>query len=341
MIDNAYLATLEGHSDIGYVVDAPHRDAPLVVSFGFVSWDAPPRFDFHGRIRKLERERGLAVNRILVRDPANLWYQHGVPGLGDDALQAAAALHRLVASLEPTSVTTVGQSMGGYGAILFGALLGADRVLAFGPLSYLQSARARRDGDLRWIAAMEKLERFPARTGFNDLCALLDGTAQRPRIEIVFGSRTDADQATNLDALHARRLVACPQVRITELPEAPHAVVQWLRDARRLDDLLHGKLLPKGEVNKHWRDPQLLRETASQEMPPSPPVTREWREWIAENLLRGCAGDNLLPAMLSNGFALGTAQREIDEATRSPSLAAARRVIGNGAFNRSPAPSAA
>jgi hypothetical protein len=341
MIDNAYLAALEGHSDIGYVVDAPHRNAPLVISFGFVSWEAPPKFDFYGRIRKLEKNRNLAINRILVRDPANLWYQHGVPGLGHDPLEAASALHRLIVSIEPRSVITVGQSMGAYGAILFGALLGADRALAFGPLSYLNSAWARRDGDLRWIAVMDKLAQFPSRAGCEDLCALLGSTSPGPEIDIIFGSRTEIGEATNRDAMHARRLASCANVRVHEVPEAPHAVVEWLRDAGQLDALLHERLLPAGEAKGCWRDPELLRRSGSADAQPPQPFSREWREWIAENLLRGCAGDDLLPALAANGFSIGDAQREIDEAARSPLLAAARRVISDDAAPRGLAPPSA
>lgn len=308
-------------------MDAAYPGLPLVISFGFVSWDAPPRFDFFGRLRKLESTTGKSFNRIFVRDPASLWYQHGVPGLGHDILETVTSLRKLIHQLEPSSITTIGQSMGGYGAILFGALLGAGRVLAFGPLSYLRSDWARRDGDLRWLAVMEKLERFPPAPRFDDLCSLLEEVAEAPDVCVVHGSRTLPGEALNLDGLHAARLAACPQVQIVEMADAPHAVVQWLVEHSLIDDLLR-RWVCVDEYAANRRKTNFPRPcpTSNPEQR-FLPVDDGWRVWIAENVIRECSADALLTVLVSHGISAGDAQREIHAAQMSPYVVAARQLL--------------
>ncbi|WP_275228387.1 hypothetical protein [Novosphingobium album (ex Liu et al. 2023)] len=181
-LDTAAIAAVQANPDAGYLIDAPYSEAPLVISFGFVSWNELPAFDFVGRTRKFEKAMGRPINRILVRDPANFWYLYGVPGLGHDVDAVTSALRGMIARLRPTSVSTVGQSMGGYAALMFGALLEVEQILSFGPLSYFRSDRARRDGDTRWLATMEKLDRLPpVGPRYDDLPALLASVARRLR----------------------------------------------------------------------------------------------------------------------------------------------------------------
>lgn len=320
-------ALTASNPDIGFVVDAPHADAPLVIAFGFASWDALNAFDFDGRTLKLAQSTGVALNRILVRDTANLWYQHGVSGLGRDADEVAQALRAWMVRLRPRSVSTLGQSMGGYAAILFGALLGVDRVLAFGPLSYLRADWARRDGDTRWLPVFDTLQRFAPARLYDDLPALLAATPRLPVIRVVIGSASAPGQAQNLDRLHAQRLAASAAVSVQEFPQAPHAVVQWLIEQGRIDALLAQWLLPDAVA-----PPAPAQNAASNASEASdvahaaPSFTDDWRSWIAENLALGATVDALLPTLVEHGFHVGQAQRELDKAARSPYLAPARRL---------------
>ena len=320
-------ALTASNPDIGFVVDAPHADAPLVIAFGFASWDALNDFDFDGRTLKLAERTGVALNRILLRDTANLWYQHGVSGLGCDADEVALALRAWIARLRPSSVNTLGQSMGGYAAILFGALLGADRVLAFGPLSYLRPDWARRDGDTRWLSAFDKLQRFPPACLYDDLPALLAATPRLPAIQVVIGSASEPGQPQNLDRMHAQRLAASPAVCVQEFSQAPHAVVQWLIDQERIDELLQRWLLPDAVAQplpsenpgRTAGDPWDAAGAAAS-------FNDSWRGWIAENLALGASPDALLPTLVAHHFNVGEAQRELDKAARSPYLQPARRL---------------
>lgn len=74
----------------------------------------------------------LPCHKLYLRVPTNSWYQQGVPGLGADLEETLESIRRLIAGTGADRVCTVGSSMGGYGAILFGLELDAS-VLAFSP----------------------------------------------------------------------------------------------------------------------------------------------------------------------------------------------------------------
>ncbi len=325
-ISDTQFVQMQADPDIGYVVDAPHTDAPLIITFGFVDWAALPTFDFGGRTRKLEANSGHRVNRILVRDTANMWYQHGISGLGRDVDTTAASLRSLIDELSPTWVSTIGQSMGAYAAILFGTLLDVDQVLAFGPLSYLRSDWARRDRDNRWLAMMEKLNLYPPPRCYDDLPALIADRSSSPSIHIVFGSAHESDGTPNKDALHALRFAHSPCVTIEEIPEAPHAVVQWLIDAQRIDDMLHTILLrcTAQSTESTMHNQYSGNPDTTHNLPGFSVFDDSWRSWVAENLVLGASAESLLPVLVSNNFHPGEAQREIDKAQRSPYLRPSR-----------------
>ena len=144
------------------MIDRVHPGRPLVISFGFVDWINPPRFDFFRRTKKFELGRGTSLNRLLVRDPGTArWYHRGVPGLGTHVDEVVGTLRSLIRSVRPSRVITIGQSMGGYAAIMFGMWLDGDRILAFATLSHLDSREARRYGDLRFLPVMEAWSSIP------------------------------------------------------------------------------------------------------------------------------------------------------------------------------------
>lgn len=320
-------------TDAGFVIDAPHAGAPLILSFGFAAWNDLPRFDFVGRLRKLEKTSGQPLNMVHIRDTSNFWYQHGVQGLGEDVRETADSLRDIIARMKPPGVATVGQSMGGYAAIMFGALLGVERVLAFGPLSHLRSDWAKRDGDLRWLSVMETLDRFPPPhhhddLGHDDLVALLRACPRPPRVRVVYGTG-DQDPSPNLDALHALRLAELPMVEAVGIADAPHAVVQWLVDHGRIDATLRAGLLPAEDAPRPA--PARTDEAGGPSTPvraaPRPSFNAAWRGWIAENIVLGVEPARLLETLAGNGFPPREAQREIDLARHSPYLRPSAQLV--------------
>ena len=305
-LDNRLVATTG--DDV--LVDRIVPGAPLVIAFGFVSWTSRPAFDFYGRLRKLEQLSGQPLNKILVRDSANAWYHRRIAGLGGHVDETAQALGDLVRRIAPGAVTTLGQSMGAYAAVMFGLLLDAQQIVAFGPLSFLDVQQARLYHELRWLPVMESLAQDPPLSGYYDLAALCRARAtEHTQLHLVFGTRPDAansgasaSESVNLDAMHAQRLAAFGRCTLHPYPHSGHAVVQHLIDTKRINGLL-----------AEW----ILGLTLEQEAIPE--ISREWQDWVAENLRLGCASAQLVAVLQQHGFSQASSVAAVDAArARAP-----------------------
>lgn len=298
-LDNRLVAT----SGDDVLVDRIVPGAPLVIAFGFVSWTTRPAFDFYGRLRKLEQASGQHLNKILVRDSGNAWYHRRIAWLGGHVDETAQALGDLVRRIAPSQVTTLGQSMGAYAAVMYGLLLEAQQIVAFGPLSFLDLEQARLYHELRWLPVMESLAQDPPLSGYPDLAALCRARAtEHTQIHLAFGTRPDvanagASESVNLDAMHAQRLAAFGRCSLHPFPHSGHAVVQHLIDTKRINGLL-----------AEWILGLTLEEEAM------PDISGEWRDWVAENLRLGCSAEQLVAVLQQHGFSHASSMAAVDAA---------------------------
>lgn len=300
-LDNRLVATTG--DDV--LVDRIVPGAPLVIAFGFVSWTSRPAFDFYGRLRKLEQVSGQPLNKILVRDSGNAWYHRQIAGLGNHVDETAQALRELVRRIAPSTITTLGQSMGAYAAVMFGLLLDAQQIVAFGPLSFLDMQQARLYHELRWLPVMESLAQDPPLSGYYDLAALCRARAtEHTQLHLVFGTRPDAansgasaSESVNLDAMHAQRLAAFGRCTLHPFPQSGHAVVQHLIDTKRINGLLASCILG-----------------LTLEDEPMPEIGAAWQDWVAENLRLGCASEQLVAVLQQHGFSHASSMAAVDAA---------------------------
>lgn len=308
-LDNRLVAT----TDDDVLVDRIVPGAPLVIAFGFVSWTTRPAFDFYGRLRKLEQASGQPLNKILVRDSGNAWYHRRIAGLGSHVDETAQSLRDLVRRIAPSQVTTIGQSMGAYAAVMYGLLLDVQQIVAFGPLSFLDVQQARLYHELRWLPVMESLAQDPPASGYYDLAALCRARAtEHTQLHLVFGTRPDAarpdvanpgaSESVNLDAMHAQRLAAFGRCTLHPFPQSGHAVVQHLIDTKRINGLLAKCILGL---------------TLAPE--PMPEIGAAWQDWVAENLRLGCAREQLVAVLQQHGFSLASSVAAVD-AVRAKAL---------------------
>ncbi len=79
----------------------------------------------------------LGCNRILLRDPHRLCYMRGVDRTPGDFQSIVDRLSREIDRLSPGRTVVLGESIGGYAAILSGYLLRVDAVHTFSPFTYL------------------------------------------------------------------------------------------------------------------------------------------------------------------------------------------------------------
>ena len=267
-LDAAALETAVG--DV--LVDAWVPGAPLLITFAFVNWERPADFYLFGRSRKLEQLSGRRFNRILLRDRRNLWYLDGVPGLGDSLTGTITRLKQLIDAIAPSEVWCVGESMGGYAALLYGIALGASRIVAFGPLSTFSPEFAQAYGDFRWHSVMATVAAMHPSTA-TDLPVLARRHGHSKPIHLIAGTSAgpQASDAVNLDVMHAQRFTDLPGVTCHYYPKAEHAVTQWLATNGLLDSvLLHclcDEPLPADSSDALFASPLLRRESTAAPAP--------------------------------------------------------------------------
>jgi len=234
-LDNTAVEAEQGD----LLIDAWVPGAPLLISFAYVGWDKPSDFYLYGRSKKLEGMTGRPINRIMLRDRNNHWYLRGVTGVADSAEQLAERLRALIAAVTPSEVWCIGESMGGYAAILYGILLDADRIVSFGALSSFSPQFAERYHDMRWHRSMAELPPSSS-TLTTDLPELARAHGYAKPLHLVLGTSAgvNAPNAVNLDVMHGQRFADLPGVRYHYYPEAEHAVTHWLSENQQFDAIL-------------------------------------------------------------------------------------------------------
>jgi hypothetical protein len=206
----------------------------LLIAFGGLRGRIDvPRFEFLGVTGD------FPVKRLFVRDLDQAWYQRGAPRTGAKTLEElAVALQRIVEGEDVDRVVTIGNSAGGYGALAFGALLGADCVLAFAPQTIIDPGALKAMGDDRWIDQLLALERAGALDhDWLDLRTALPSARRRAtRYQVYF------DTSLRVDRLHAENLRDVDGVRLYRFGHGGHYLVNKMRDSGALERVLRDAL---------------------------------------------------------------------------------------------------
>ena len=115
----AFRSALAGETGFVSSLDEPGNVA-LVLFGGMNNQIGMPPFEF------FRLTQDLPVKRIFLRDHEQAWYHRGVRGAGNSIDEVVECLTQLFVEAKVDKVLMVGNSMGGYAALLFGNLLGAN-----------------------------------------------------------------------------------------------------------------------------------------------------------------------------------------------------------------------
>ena len=179
----------------------------------------------------------LKENKIFFRDFSQAWYQNGLPGIGRDIYEVRDYINQKIAQLNASEVFFVGNSMGGYAAILFSTLVGSGQAIAFAPQTFISPLKRLKYRDNRWAPQVLKAYRSSIFKKHHwDLQPLLAKRTDLSTIHI-FVSRKN-----RLDFIHANQLRCIDNVTIHEYDVGGHALVKYLRDAGKLPDILNCKM---------------------------------------------------------------------------------------------------
>jgi pimeloyl-ACP methyl ester carboxylesterase len=222
-----------GHAGVAMSLDMGSDSRALLVTFGGMrSLVGIPSFEFV----RLTGE--IPVKRLFVRDPRQSWYHRGLRKHGRTLASVADAVGDLIARHEVERVVMVGNSAGGYGALVFGTLLGADEVFAFAPQTVLDPGLLAEMNDHRWDDMLAPLIKKGAlEPRWADLgVALPEARHTDTRYNVFFDERIRGDR------LHAERLRHVEGVRLYKFGRGGHALVRALRDCGALERMLRAAL---------------------------------------------------------------------------------------------------
>ncbi|MGZ8955823.1 MAG: YqiA/YcfP family alpha/beta fold hydrolase, partial [Methylovulum sp.] len=117
----------------------------LYFFFGGIAGNiAMPPFEFYSASKIMNE------NKIFIRDFSQTWYHRGLRNISKDIDTTVTFLQKEINELKPEKVYFVGNSMGGYAAILFSMLLKQGDAIAFAPQTFLSPELRKHYGDMRW-----------------------------------------------------------------------------------------------------------------------------------------------------------------------------------------------
>lgn len=210
---------------------SPAADALLVAFGGLHGAMGIAPFEF------FRLASGIGTKKVFVRDLDRAWYHRGVRGLGSSIDEVANGLAEVLAAAGAHRVVAVGNSAGGYAALLFGRLLGLDEVHAFSPQTFLGPRDRIRHLEYRWRRELRVLRRQVPDRRYLDLRGVLDRPEAAAKPAHVHYCHT-----SRLDRIHAERVSALPGVVLHPYDVAGHALVNTLRDTGELERILRGAL---------------------------------------------------------------------------------------------------
>jgi hypothetical protein len=227
-----------GDPEVPLSLELSNDSRTLLVAFGgMLGRIGMPPFEF------FSLTGDVPVKRLFVRDLRQAWYHRGMPGYGTTLTSVVESLGQLIADHDVDRLVVTGNSAGGYAALLFGTLLGADTVLCFAPQTVLDLDVLATMDDHRWDDRLRPLVAADALDArWIDLGSAL-GQARRTdtRYRVFF------DDSLHTDRLHAERLLGLDGVRLYRFGRGRHHLVRTLRDSGALKQILQRALhVPTG-----------------------------------------------------------------------------------------------
>lgn len=178
---------------------------------------------------------GFEIDKIFIRDLEQSWYHKGMKGISDSIETTAKYLKSIIKSHNYKKVVCLGNSMGGYAAIVIGYLIKADIVLAFAPQTFLDTKNRQKYGDNRWE---EQISALPEGVDKNylDLSKLLISPNDKIKINIYYS----LDE--RIDVEHVNKIKKCKNVNLYPYKDGGHQLVQLLRKNGDLYRILRNTL---------------------------------------------------------------------------------------------------
>lgn len=172
----------------------------------------------------------LPAGLIFVRDRTKRVYHGGLPELGRTFPEMAASITELAGGRR---IVMVGNSGGGFAALVFGALTGASEVHAFSPVTFVGRWRRKLHKDGRFHDAIDRLNRGPdAQRRFMDARPWMRRASRPTEFHLYYAHGYD------LDRLHAERVRRVRGVTLHPRDGKGHNTIRDLAISGELREIL-------------------------------------------------------------------------------------------------------
>lgn len=205
----------------------PGSEKLFIFFGGIVGAIGMPPFEFY-RASKI-----LDYSKVFLRDFSQSWYQRGLPAIGDDAFAIGEYLRTKIAESGASEIIFVGNSMGGFAALLFCSMLQCGKTIAFVPQTFVCQEKRLKYGDQRWAPQIAAMHKTRVSSDIYDLKPWIQN--RFPEIQAkVYVSTSDV-----LDTLHANELTGFANIDIHRFADTGHQLVTKLRDDGLLAQILN------------------------------------------------------------------------------------------------------
>ena len=225
--------------ELPLILDMDSDSRTLLIALGGIGRNVSmPPFEF------FKATGSIPCKRLFVRDVNQAWYQMGLPGYGTSFTSVSDTLRELVAGHNVERLVLAGASAGGYAAMAFGTLLGADLVLCFAPQSTVDLDELHAIGDHRYD---ERLGEVTAAGVIDPDWIDLRGALPAHRVantryHVYFADRVRPDR------LHAERLIGVEGMRLYRFGRGNHNIARMMRETGALDKVLQRALGASGQL---------------------------------------------------------------------------------------------
>lgn len=190
----------------------------------------------HLGLPKLEYARSAGIidhNRLLLRDPFSAWYQRGIPTVGEDVHAIARFLENKITESGASDVWFVGNSMGGFAALLFCSLTATGRAIAFAPQTFLSPEKVKFFGDTRRPEAVAEMHSHRTANHIYDLQPWLKRHSPDISADLYY------DDSYAFDLHHANELKGFRNIRHHPFQQGGHRIIIHLYQQGLLEGILN------------------------------------------------------------------------------------------------------
>jgi hypothetical protein len=172
-----------------YIQDFKNSDYLIIAFSGYAQ-----NFEWFGTMRKYEND--YKFSKFWLRDVAKAYWHGKLPGINFGVIPLSNFINEKIEESKSQKVMTMGLSMGGYAALLFGCLCNVDLVLSFSGQTYLPEYRRKK------YKLYEKWEHIKINENHIDLRLLFNtyNKYNKTKYKLIYG------EFYNPDKIYAERL---------------------------------------------------------------------------------------------------------------------------------------